>query len=73
MLPKAIKLFKKQYPSIHLKLIQGDSAFIQEKLERQEIDCGIVLSPEKRVEIDDFHLCWWWSSFGSDMGVLYES
>ncbi|KMK76903.1 LysR family transcriptional regulator [Alkalihalobacillus pseudalcaliphilus] len=52
MLPKAIKLFKKQYPSIHLKLIQGDSAFIQEKLERQEIDCGIVLSPEKR---EHFH------------------
>lgn len=56
MLPKAVKEFSARYPLVKYELYSADGDDIREKLDRGDIDFGILVEPVESAKYDFFRL-----------------
>lgn len=59
MLPKALKGFSAQYPKVQYEIYSADGDDIREKLDRGELDFGILVEPIESAKYDFFRLPYW--------------
>ena len=59
MLPKALKEFSVRYPKVKYELYSADGDDIREKLDRGELDFGILVEPVEAAKYDFFRLPYW--------------
>jgi len=59
MLPKVLKEFSARYPKVTYELYSADGDDIREKLDRGELDFGILLEPVEAAKYDFFRLPYW--------------
>lgn len=59
MLPEALGEFSKLHPKVRYELYSADGDDIREKLDRGELDFGILLEPVEAAKYDCFRLPYW--------------
>lgn len=59
ILPKALREFSEKYPQVRYELYSADGDDIREKLDRGELDFGILLEPVEAAKYDDLRLPYW--------------
>lgn len=59
MLPKALTGFSAQYPKIQYEIYSADGDDIREKLDRGDLDFGILVEPVEAAKYDFFRLPYW--------------
>ena len=59
MLPKVLAMFSQQHPKVRYELYSADGDDIREKLDRGDLDFGILLEPVEAAKYDGFRLPFW--------------
>lgn len=59
MLPKALSGFSSRYPKVKYELYSADGDDIREKLDRGDLDFGILVEPVESAKYDFFRLSYW--------------
>lgn len=59
MLPKVLAGFSAQYPNVKYELYSADDDDIREKLDRGDLDFGILVEPIEAAKYDFFRLPYW--------------
>ena len=59
MLPEVLQEFSAAHPQVHYELYSADGDDIREKLDRGELDFGILLEPIEAAKYDYFRLPYW--------------
>lgn len=59
MLPKVLAGFSAQYPNVKYELYSADGDDIREKLDRGDLDFGILVEPIEAAKYDFFRLPYW--------------
>lgn len=59
MLPKVLKEFSAHYPKVKYELYSADGDDIRDKLDRGELDFGILVEPVEAAKYDFFRLPYW--------------
>ena len=59
MLPKALSGFSSRYPKVKYELYSADGDDIREKLDRGDLDFGILVEPVESAKYDFFRLPYW--------------
>lgn len=59
MLPKTLKGFSKRYPTVQYEIYSADGGDIREKLDRGELDFGVLVEPVEAAKYDFFRLPYW--------------
>ena len=59
MLPKALAEFSGRYPKVKYELYSADGDDIREKLDRGDLDFGILVEPVESAKYDFFRLPYW--------------
>ncbi len=59
MLPKALAGFSSRYPKVKYELYSADGDDIREKLDRGDLDFGILMEPVEAAKYDFFRLPYW--------------
>ena len=59
MLPKVLGSFSKRYPMVKYELYSADGDDIREKLDRGDLDFGILVEPVEAAKYDFFRLPYW--------------
>lgn len=59
MLPKVLRSFSARYPKVRYELYSADGDDIREKLDRGDLDFGILVEPVEAAKYDFFRLPYW--------------
>ncbi len=59
MLPEVLASFSRLYPNIQYEIYSADGDDIREKLDRGDLDLGILLEPVEAAKYDSFRLPYW--------------
>lgn len=59
MLPKALGGFSARYPKVRYEIYSADGDDIREKLDRGELDFGVLVEPVESAKYDFFRLPYW--------------
>ncbi len=59
MLPKVLQGFSAQYPKVQYEIYSADGDDIREKLDRGELDLGVLVEPVESAKYDFFRLPYW--------------
>ena len=59
MLPETLSAFSQQHPGVHYELYSADGDDIREKLDRGDLDFGILLEPVEAAKYDYIRLPYW--------------
>lgn len=59
MLPEVLGAFSERYPKVRYELYSADGDDIREKLDRGELDFGVLLEPVEAAKYDFFRLPYW--------------
>ena len=59
MLPRVLKGFSEQYPKVQYEIYSADGDDIREKVDRGELDFGVLVEPVESAKYDFFRLPYW--------------